>query len=116
MAGTIDYRANLLERLRRRSDGGAGLLNAALEEDIPTFLLALKDVVDARLGMTGLSRKIKLHRVSLHAALSQEGNPKLANLAEVLDALGLRLAVMPKEKAGRSSRRRAGAAAMEGVQ
>lgn len=116
MASTTDYREQLLQRLRESDGLAVDYLNTCLEDDVPTFLLALKDVVDARLGMTGLSRKIKLHRVSLHAALSQEGNPKLANLAEVLDALGLRLAVMPKEKAGRSSRRRAGAAAMQGVE
>lgn len=104
MARSTDYREDLFKRIRQREDGGAGLLDMALREDIPTFLMALKDIVDAKTGITGLSSKTELSRVSLHAALSDKGNPKLSNLAKVLDALGLRLSVNLKEKKGRKAK------------
>ena len=93
---TQDYKDDLLARLQAREDHGAGYLDAALEEDAQTFLLALKDVIDAAGGETALARKTGLHRVSLHKIASGRGNPTLTSLAAVLDALGLRLAVTAK--------------------
>jgi probable addiction module antidote protein len=92
-----DYREWLLERLRKDPERALGYLNAALEEDdLPTFLVALKDVIDAGIGMTGISKGTRLHRVSLYKMLSEEGNPTLKSLAAILDALGLRLHIAEK--------------------
>jgi probable addiction module antidote protein len=95
---TEDYREYLLERLRKSSDGGAGYLSAALEEGAGAFLVAIRDVVDARLSVSRLASKTGLHRVSLHTALSKRGNPRMDSLERVLGALNLRLAVVPVEK------------------
>ena len=70
-------------------------LNAALEEgDRRVFLEALREVAEARGGMSALSRNAKLHRVNLYRILSKQGNPQIQSLENILKVLGLRLAVM----------------------
>ena len=61
------------------------------------FLLALRDVADARGGIRSLSRDAHLNRESLYRMLSKSGNPSLDSLAAVLSACGLRLAVQSTE-------------------
>jgi probable addiction module antidote protein len=103
---TTSYRDDLLEDLRAEPEYAVGYLNAALEEGHEAFLVALKDVVDARLGMTGLSEQAELSREALYRALSEEGNPRLTTLERILAALGLHLAVVsdssdkPRPRAG----------------
>jgi probable addiction module antidote protein len=66
-------------------------LTAALDEgDSATFLLALRDVADAR-GMSTLAAKAQLNRENLYRMLSEHGNPQLDSLTALLDALDLRL-------------------------
>ena len=90
---TESYREGLLESLRN-PDEAAHYLNACLEdEDARVFLLALRDVADARGGVRALSRDARLNRESLYRMLSKSGNPSLDSLAAVLNACGLRLAV-----------------------
>jgi probable addiction module antidote protein len=90
---TESYRESLLESLRNPEDA-AQYLNACLaDEDTRVFLLALRDVADARGGLRALSRDAHLNRESLYRMLSKSGNPSLESLASVLDAVGLRLAV-----------------------
>ena len=90
---TESYRESLLESLRNPEDA-AQYLNACLaDEDARVFLLALRDVADARGGLRALSRDAHLNRESLYRMLSKSGNPSLESLASVLDAVGLRLAV-----------------------
>ena len=91
---TTGYRDDLLDDLRAEPDYAIGYLNAALAEGHEAFLVALKDVVDARLGMTGLSEQAELNREALYRALSEEGNPRLTTLERILAALGLHLAVV----------------------
>lgn len=98
MKPTIEYRANLLKRLGGRKDGGLGYLNACLEDGgIPSFLMALKDVVDARIGMTGLAGQSGMSRPTLYNALSPEGNPRLKNLSQIVENLGFRLALVEND-------------------
>src|SRR5271157_1990129 len=90
---TESYRESLLESLRNPEEA-AQYLNACLEdEDARVFLLALRDVADARGGIRSLSRDAHLNRESLYRMLSKSGNPSLDSLAAVLNACGLRLAV-----------------------
>jgi probable addiction module antidote protein len=90
---TESYRESLLESLRNPEDA-AQYLNACLaDEDSRVFLLALRDVADARGGLRALSRDAHLNRESLYRMLSKSGNPSLESLASVLEAFGLRLAV-----------------------
>ena len=73
----------------------AGYLNAALEDgDKELFLLALRNVAEARLGgMSKLAAASGLNRESLYRMLSGKGNPELKSLDRLLHALGLKLAI-----------------------
>ncbi len=69
----------------------AAYLDAVLEENDPALLAAaLGDVARAK-GMTQIARETGLGRESLYKALSTKGNPELATVLKVLQALGLRL-------------------------
>src|SRR5262245_15674201 len=103
---TKSYRESLLESLKN-PDEAAEYLNACLEDDDPrVFLLALRDVADARGGLRDRSRSARLNRGSLYRMLCSSGNPSLDSLAAVLNACGLRLAV--QSTAARSGKRRIG--------
>lgn len=74
-------------------------LEAVLEENDPVLLsVALGDIARAK-GMTELARKAGLSRESLYRALSAEGNPEMATIMKVIDALGLHLTVAPNRAA-----------------
>ena len=95
---TVSYEDGLLQDLQDPEEAAA-YLNAALDEDDQeVFLLALRDIANAR-GFTQLARETTLNRENLYRMLSERGNPKLFNLALLLDGLGLRLAVKPKRAA-----------------
>jgi probable addiction module antidote protein len=98
------YREALLESLKNPEEA-AHYLNACLEdEDVRVFLLALRDVADARGGVRSLSRDAQLNRESLYRMLSKSGNPSLDSLAAVLNACGLRLAVQADKPVRRKRR------------
>ncbi len=70
-------------------------LNATLEDkDLEVFLLALRDVAQARSSsIKQLAEVTKLNRENLYRMLSDKGNPELKSLNAILDALGFRLTV-----------------------
>ena len=78
----------------------AGYLNAAMEEgDKELFLLALRNVAEARLGgMSKLAEASGLNRESLYRMLSGKGNPELKSLDRLLHALGLKISVEVDER------------------
>jgi probable addiction module antidote protein len=62
--------------------------------DQDVFLLALRDVAEARLGsMSELAQQSGLNREALYRTLSAKGNPELVSLDKLLHAVGLRLSV-----------------------
>lgn len=73
----------------------AAYLDAWLEEapeDVAGIARALGDIARAR-GMSQVAREAGLSRESLYRALSAEGNPSLATVLKVINALGLQLHV-----------------------
>jgi len=73
----------------------AGYLSVTLEDDgVEGFLYALQKVARAH-GVSKVANGCDLPRESLYRALSQNGNPGIKPLARVLEAVGLRLAVVP---------------------
>jgi probable addiction module antidote protein len=95
---SVPYDDYLIKSLKDRRRAEA-YLNAALEEDDPrVFLLALRNVAQAR-GMSKLAARSKLNRESLYKMLSKRGNPRLQSLGALLDGLGFRLAVESKDAA-----------------
>ena len=74
-------------------DEAAAYLDAALEEnDQEVFLLALRDIAEAR-GFSQVARNAFLNRENLYRMLSSSGNPQLSSLMTLLHSIGLRLAV-----------------------
>jgi len=92
------YDEYLIESLKDPQEALA-YLNAALKDDCPeVFLLALRDVAEAKVGgITKLAAKSKLNRENLYKMLSKKGNPEFQSLETLLDALGFRLAVELKK-------------------
>lgn len=77
-------------------DRVAGYLEAVFEDGDPALIAAaLGDVARAR-GMHGMAEASGVSRAGLYKSLSADGNPTLTTMIGVLDALGLRLATVPK--------------------
>lgn len=88
----VPYVEGLYERLRD-PEHAAAYLNAALEDgDQEVFLLALRDVAEAR-GMSSVAQQAQLNRENLYRMLSEQGNPQLSSLKALLNSMGLRLSV-----------------------
>ena len=95
MGKTKSYKEHLLKALQDPEEAAA-YLDACLEdEDSHVFLLALKDVAEARGGMSKLSKDSSLNRQSLYRTLSKTGNPKMANVFSILASLGMELHITP---------------------
>ena len=93
MPEIYSYQEDLIESLKDPCEAAA-YLNAAIEEgDRAVFLLALRNVAEARGGMTALAEKANLGRESLYKMLSKKGNPEIKSLYKLLHAMGLRLAI-----------------------
>lgn len=92
------YHDSLIKALKDPSEA-AEYINAAIEEnDLDTLLLALRDVAEAQ-GMSAISRRAKLNRVSLYKMLSHRGNPHFQSVLNLLNASGLKLSVDVREAA-----------------
>jgi DNA-binding phage protein len=59
-----------------------------------------RNLAETHGGIGTLSRVADLNWESLYRMLSQSGNPSLDSLAAVLNACGMRLAVMPLHSEG----------------
>ena len=93
MKKTRDYHETLIRGLKDPLEA-AEYLNAAIEQgDREMFLVALRNVAEARGGLSRLSRVTRLNRSNLHRLLSKHGNPEIQTLSGILHAFGLRLAV-----------------------
>ena len=88
----VSYQEGLRESLRDPQEAAA-YLNAALEDGSQdVFLLALRDVAEAR-GLSEVAREADLNRENMYRILSAAGNPKLSSLSSLLRSMGLKLAV-----------------------
>src|SRR5690625_7707258 len=82
-------------------DRAAEYLNAAMEDgDERVLLTALRNVVRASVGMTSLAEKSGLARESTYRMLSENGNPRLSSLIDILHALDLDLAIKARNRVG----------------
>jgi len=83
--------------LRRDAEFAMEYLKAAMDErDEPRVLLdALRQLTEARGGITKIAKKAGIKRESLSRALSSRGNPRFSTLAAIAKAVGLRLTVEP---------------------
>ncbi len=89
---TARYDDGLRSALHDPAEAAAYLDAALAEGDMDEFLLALRDVAEAR-GMTQVARTANLNRENLYRMLTSNGNPQLSSLNALLHSLGLRLAI-----------------------
>ena len=95
MKKTKSFQESLIKALRDPREAAA-YLNAVLREGDSTLLLvALRDVAQARGGMTELSRKTRMHRGNLYKMLSKRGKPEIQSVETVLKAVGLQFSIIP---------------------
>lgn len=94
-----NYRNDLLARLSE-PEYSSHYLKAALDEtledgNMEAFLLALKNIVDAKGSVQEVANETNISRQHLHRLLSGNGNPTLETLASVLHAVGLTIDFRP---------------------
>lgn len=77
-------------------------LSVALEdyeknEDIDAFLLAVKDVAEAQGGISKLAERLSLTDEGLNKVLSENGNPQLNTIRQILYELGFKFSIEARE-------------------
>lgn len=81
-----------------RSDPALALdvINGILEDgDQRELLTVLRQLTQAFGGVQAIAEQASLNPTQLYRTLSPEGNPALSSLTAILNAMGLRLAVLP---------------------
>jgi probable addiction module antidote protein len=98
---TASYHDELIDSLKNPREANL-YLRIAMEEyqedgNSEVLLVALRNIAEARGGMSQLARKIRLNRQNLYNVLSKKGNPTLASFGLILKGLGYRLVIKPRE-------------------
>jgi probable addiction module antidote protein len=99
---TKNYQEELLKQLKDPKEA-AEYLNACFEDSEEVFLSGLRNVVEARGGMTRTAKITDLNRENLYRSLSKKGNPKFSNLSAILQAVGITLNFQPQVKRKRAA-------------
>lgn len=73
-------------------------LESALDEyeennDMESFLLALRRVVEAKGGISKLAEETNLNRQNLYKILTNKANPKFSTLSKIIYSLGFKLSL-----------------------
>ena len=76
-------------------------LTEALKSDDSAYIAHALGIVARARGMADVARKTGLSREGLYRTLSEKGNPELATLLKVLEAVGLKLVAKPVAKTAR---------------
>jgi probable addiction module antidote protein len=92
----LNYRADLLADLRESAEFAAEYLSAAYADSRGAFLVAMRDVVEARKGIAKVAAQAKVNRENLYRSLSDAGNPTLSTLNSIWNVLGLEIEFKPK--------------------
>jgi len=90
----VDHNATMIEELRADPDYANAYLANALEEinesgGLGGFLVALRQIIEARGGISEAAKKSGLARQSIYRALSPNGNPTITTLAQLAAVAGL---------------------------
>jgi probable addiction module antidote protein len=101
---TRGFREQLLQDLRDPQEATL-YLNAAVDDSDQMFLIALRDVAEAR-QMAKIAGDAGVAREALYRMLSESGNPTHSNLRGILKALGLKLKVEPIDTSPHQTRLR----------
>ena len=90
-----------IEQLRDPDDAKI-YLSVAFEdyeknEDIEAFLLAVRDVAEAQGGISKLAERLSLTDEGLNKVLSENGNPQLNTIRQILHELGFKFSIEARE-------------------
>lgn len=91
---SISYQDDLLLALADPMEA-AHYINAAIEDSPNSFLMALRDVAQAK-QMAKVAKEAGIQRETIYRSLSAKGNPTWDTLSSLLDALGLTFNTIPK--------------------
>ncbi len=88
----IKYDDYLIKSLKNKKEAAA-YLTACFDDSEEVFLLGLRNVVEANGGVSTMAKTTELNRENLYKILSEDGNPKLSSLSNILKALGLKISI-----------------------
>jgi probable addiction module antidote protein len=77
-------------------DDVIALLEAALEENDPDFLLSVFGDIARSKGMSKIANELNLDRKGLYRALAPDGNPSFKTVFKLIDLLGMRIRLEQK--------------------
>jgi len=97
-----NYQDELLKELKNPREA-AEYLNACFDDSEEVFLQGLRNVVEAKGGISSLANLTELNRENLYRSLSRKGNPKFLNLTTILGAVGITLLFKPQSKRARAA-------------
>lgn len=102
-----DYR-DFVRDTMRDAEEAAEYLKVSLDEydtdeNFEAFFIALRTVIEAQGGMTKIAQQAELNRQHLYRALSKDGNPRLKTLQTILNSLGLKISIEPRNQEKNSS-------------
>jgi probable addiction module antidote protein len=111
LVGVVSHHEREVEELREDREFALEYLKGALEsltdpDDCGVGLIMLRALAEAYGGLGAVAAKAGISRESLYRSLSPKGNPTLKTLIAVLNTMGLRLSVVPKEQAARKRKLR----------
>ena len=72
------------------------LLETAIEENDPDFLLSIIGDIARSKGMTKISKELNIDRKGLYKSLAPDGNPSFKTVFKLFDILGLRIRLESK--------------------
>lgn len=86
-----DFTEVMKDKLQNPEFAIAYLNEALANEDRKVFLLALKDVIEARGDIASFAEAAHISRQNIYRILSEEGNPTLDSLSSIFNAMGLQM-------------------------
>ena len=88
------YKPMLLKRLADPNYAVDYLTEVLQEESQEAFLIALRNVIEARKGSVNqIAEDAGLTRQGLYKIFSDNGNPRLSTLSRVLKSLGMKISI-----------------------
>lgn len=89
----------MVDEFRKDPAHAATLLDSILEDgDQGELLIVLRQMTKAFGGVPKVAERTGLNRTQLYRTLSRQGNPEVRSLIAVLEAMGLRLAILPSKR------------------